>query len=162
VLPDFANSRVLALACLHSYAGAVFSANLNLDAEARNMTATTILLAQRTDEVSPIGGIFWLILAIAFIAGLWATFVKAGKPGWAAIIPIYNVIVLLDVAGRPLWWIFLFLIPIVNIIVAIVVGTDVARNFGKGTGFGIGLAILGFIFYPILGFGDAVYYKIAH
>jgi uncharacterized membrane protein YoaK (UPF0700 family) len=83
--------------------------------------------------------------------------VKAGKPGWAAIIPIYNVIVLLQIAGKPLWWIILLFIPIVNLIMAILIGIAVAKKFGKSGGFGVGLALLGFIFYPILGFGDAQY-----
>ncbi|HRG16690.1 MAG TPA: DUF5684 domain-containing protein, partial [Pseudomonadota bacterium] len=71
--------------------------------------------------------------------------------------PIYNIIVLLQIVGRPVWWIVLMIIPIVSIVVAIIVSIDMAKSFGKGTGFGIGLALLGFIFYPILGFGDAKY-----
>ena len=98
-----------------------------------------------------------IAILVAIIAGFWKVFVKAGKPGWAAIVPIYNVIVLLQVAGKPLWWVILFLIPIVNIIMAIFVGLAVARKVGKGDGIGVGLALLGFIFYPILGFGDAQY-----
>src|SRR5262245_5844608 len=81
-----------------------------------------------------------LVLIVAMIAGLWGVFTKAGKPGWAAIIPIYNAIVLLEIAGKPLWWIILFFIPCVNFIVAILVAMDVAKNFGKGAGFGLGLA----------------------
>jgi hypothetical protein len=98
-----------------------------------------------------------LVIIVAIIAGVWKTFVKAGKPGWAAIIPIYNIIVILQIAGKPLWWIILCLIPLVNIIIGILVSIAVAEKFGKGTGFGVGLALLGFIFYPILGFGDAQY-----
>ena len=100
---------------------------------------------------------FEFAIIVAIIAGFWKVFTKAGKPGWAAIIPIYNIIVLLEIAGKPLWWILLFLIPIVNLIMAILVGIAVARNFGKSDGFGIGLALLSFIFYPILGFGSAQY-----
>lgn len=84
-------------------------------------------------------------------------FTKAGKPGWASIIPIYNLIVLVEIVGRPFWWIVLMLIPCVNVIVAILMSLDMAKSFGKGPGFGIGLALLPMIFYPILGFGDAVY-----
>ncbi len=118
----------------------------------------TFLFAQ--DDLGGGGAIFmiiWLAIVGVVIAGLWQTFTKAGKPGWGAIIPIYNVILLLEIAGRPIWWILLLFIPLVNIVVAIIVGIDVARNFGKGVGFGLGLAFLGFIFYPILGFGDARY-----
>ncbi|MCH2594407.1 MAG: DUF5684 domain-containing protein [Pirellulales bacterium] len=56
-----------------------------------------------------------------------------------------------------MWWIILMLIPLVNLAVGIVVGIDIAKNFGKGVRFGLGFAILGFIFYPILGFGSAQY-----
>ena len=101
--------------------------------------------------------VVWLAFVLVVIAGMWKTFEKAGEPGWAIIIPIYNVIVLLKIAGKPVWWILLMLIPLVNIIVAILVAIAVAENFGKSAGFGIGLAFLGFIFYPILGFGDARY-----
>lgn len=100
-------------------------------------------------------GFIVLAIIIAVIAGIWKVFEKAGKPGWAAIIPIYNLIVLLEIAGKPLWWIILFFIPFVNLIAVILVSLAVARNFGKSDAFGIGLALLGFIFYPILGFGDA-------
>jgi hypothetical protein len=96
-------------------------------------------------------------LAILIIAGVWKTFVKAGHPGWAAIVPIYNMYILLKIAGRPGWWLLLFFIPLVNIIIGIITSIDVAKNFGKGAGFGIGLAFLGFIFFPILGFGSAQY-----
>jgi hypothetical protein len=104
-----------------------------------------------------VGNVIQLVLVIALLAGLWKTFEKAGKPGWAAIVPIYNGIVLLQIAGKPIWWIILMLIPCVNIVIAILVGIEVAKNFGKGTGFGLGLGLLSFIFYPILGFGDARY-----
>ena len=101
--------------------------------------------------------IIFLGIALVVIAGLWKTFTKAGKPGWAAIIPIYNIIVMLQIAGKPVWWIILMIIPLVNLIVAILVSIAIAEKFGKGTGFGLGLAFLGVIFYPILGFGDATY-----
>ncbi len=116
------------------------------------------LLGQRGNGI--VGSFFtiiWLAIVVLAIAGLWQTFVKAGQPGWGAIIPIYNIILLLEIAERPIWWFLLMFIPIVNIVICIVVGIDIARNFGKGPGFGLGLTFLGFIFYPILGFGDARY-----
>jgi hypothetical protein len=82
---------------------------------------------------------------------------EGGGPGWAAIIPIYNLWILIKIAGKPGWWILLFLIPLVNLFALFSISIAVAVNFGKSTGFGIGLALLGFIFYPILGFGDARY-----
>jgi len=104
-----------------------------------------------------VGAIIGLVIAVVMIAAMWKLFTKAGEPGWAAIIPIYNFIVLLKIAGRPLWWIILLLIPFVNIVVFILVCIDIARKFGKGAGYGIGLAILGVIFFPLLAFSDAQY-----
>ncbi len=98
-----------------------------------------------------------LAIAIVVIVSLWKVYTKAGQPGWAAIIPIYNVIVLLQIVGRPLWWIVLFLIPLVNIIFGILVYIDLAKSFGKSAGFAFGLMFLCFIFFPILAFGDARY-----
>lgn len=100
--------------------------------------------------------VYMAILLLAVIS-MWKIFTKAGEPGWAAIVPIYNAIVLLKIAGKPAWWIILMLIPFVNIIILFMVSINLAQNFGKSTGFGIGLALLGFIFGPILAFGDARY-----
>ena len=104
-----------------------------------------------------VGSLIYLILAVLLIASLWKVFTKAGKPGWAAIVPIYNLIVLFQIVGRPWWWLLLMLIPFVNFIIAIIVYIDLAKSFGKGVGFGIGLLFLSFIFLPILAFGDAQY-----
>ena len=93
----------------------------------------------------------------SIIASLWKVFTKAGEPGWAAIIPIYNTIVMLKIVGRPLWWLVLMLIPLVSLVIGIIVCIDLAKSFGKGAGFGIGIILLGFIFVPILAFGDARY-----
>jgi Family of unknown function (DUF5684) len=106
---------------------------------------------------SAIMSLIYLIIAVIVIASLWKVYTKAGKPGWAAIIPIYNLYVLLQIVGRPWWWLLLMLIPVVNFIIAIIVYIDLAKSFGKGVGFGIGLLFLSFIFLPILGFGDAQY-----
>ena len=98
-----------------------------------------------------------LAVLVFFIAAIWRVFSKAGQPGWAALIPIYNLIVLMKIAGRPVWWFLLMFIPIVNIIVGLVLAIDIAKRFGKSTAFGLGLFLFGFVFYPILGFGDAEY-----
>ncbi|MCS7074446.1 MAG: DUF5684 domain-containing protein [Bacteroidia bacterium] len=100
---------------------------------------------------------FYLAIFILSIASLWVIFTKAGKPGWAAIVPIYNFIVLLQIIGKPWWWVLLLLIPIVNIVIAILTNYYLAKVFGKGIGFTIGLVLLGFIFLPILAFGDSKY-----
>ncbi|MBK6727512.1 MAG: signal peptidase I [Xanthomonadales bacterium] len=99
----------------------------------------------------------WLAVIVAILAGFWKVFVKAGQPGWACLVPIYNIVVMLQIVGRPIWWLVLLLIPIVSLVVMIIVSIDMAKSFGKGTGFGVGLALLGPIFYPMLGFGDAKY-----
>jgi uncharacterized membrane protein YhaH (DUF805 family) len=94
---------------------------------------------------------------VVVIASMWRIFTKAGQPGWACLIPIYNVYVLLKIAGKPGWWLLLFLIPIVNLVIGILVALAVAENFGKSGGFVIGMILLPIIFYPILAFGDATY-----
>jgi len=102
-----------------------------------------------------------LILGLAFlcliIAAYWRIYTKAGQPGWAAIVPFYNLFVLFKIVGRPAWWLILLFIPVVQIIIYLVISLDLARSFGKGIGFGLGLFFLGFIFGPILGFGGARY-----
>ena len=97
------------------------------------------------------------LIGLLLIVALWKVFTKAGQPGWASIIPIYNLYVWCKIVGRPWWWILLMLIPFVNFIIAIILCIDMAKSFGKGAGFGIGLALLGIIFLPILGFGSAQY-----
>lgn len=107
-----------------------------------------------------------LVLAVLVIAGMWAAFRKAKQPGWAAIIPIYNTLVMLWVAGKPWWWIlllFLAVIPIVGwvvaLAVAIIVYYNIAKRFGRGVGMTLLLLLLPFIGWPVLGFGSAKYKK---
>jgi hypothetical protein len=102
-------------------------------------------------------GILYLAIVVLSIVGMWKVFAKAGKPGWAAIIPIYNMVVLLEIVNKPLWWIILMFIPFVNLVVGILVSIELAKCFGKDVGFAIGLVLLPFVFYPILGLGDARY-----
>jgi len=107
-----------------------------------------------------LGGVFLIILLIFTVvplAGLWKIFTKAGEPGWAAIVPIYNFIVLLKVTDNPIWYIVGFIIPIVNFIVFIKVSNDLSSVFGKGIGFTLGIIFLPFVFLPLLGFGSARY-----
>lgn len=107
---------------------------------------------------SVVVSLIYLAIIVLMIVSLWKIYVKAGKPGWAAIVPIYNIIVLLEIVGRPIWWIVLLLIPLVNFIIMIIIALDVAVCFGKSKGWGFGLlVILPFIGYPILAFGDATY-----
>ncbi len=117
---------------------------------------------------SPAGGLLMLLIplfilafAILMIVSVWKVFTKAGQPGWAAIVPFYNLYVMLQIAGKPTWWIIGFFIPLVNLVVVFLLFTAIAERFGKGTGFALGLIFLGFIFYPILAFGDAQYQGVA-
>jgi hypothetical protein len=98
-----------------------------------------------------------LLLVVFYIIAYWKLFTKAGEPGWGAIVPIYNIYLLCKIVGRPEWWVILYFIPLVNIVISLIVSMDLAKSFGKTSGFGIGLWLLGFIFVPILGFGSAQY-----
>lgn len=98
-----------------------------------------------------------LVIAVFMVIALWKIYVKAGEPGWACLIPIYNIIVLMKIIGKPAWWIILFFIPIANFVISIIVYLELAKVFGKGAGFGVGMLLLPFVFFPILGFGDATY-----
>jgi hypothetical protein len=98
------------------------------------------------------------IVLLIVIVGCWNVFTKAGQPGWAVLIPIYNAYILLKIAGRPGWWLLLYFLPVVNVIIAIVVSIDIARAFGQGVLFGFLLIFLfGGIGFLILGFGDYRY-----
>ncbi len=106
------------------------------------------------------GGAFflvWLAVVVLVFVSLWKIFEKAGKPGWAGIVPIYNLIVWLEIVGRPIWWIVLMFVPCVGIVVGIILCIDLAKSFGKDAAYGIGLALLGIVFFPMLAFGDARY-----
>jgi Family of unknown function (DUF5684) len=100
-------------------------------------------------------GLVWLVLVVI---GFWKVFAKAGQPGWAAIIPIYNVLVMLRVVGRPWWWVLLWLfVPIVGWVVYIILMLNLAKSFGRGVGFGILLFLFPAIWGLILGFGSSQY-----
>ena len=111
--------------------------------------------------IAAMSGMFMLVMlaiVVVFIIGMWKVFAKAGQPGWASIIPIYNIYVLCKIAGRPGWWVLLFLIPLVNLIVSIVLAIDVAKSFGQSALFGVLLLfLLSGIGYLILGFGNYRY-----
>ena len=105
------------------------------------------------------GGFMFVYFAILIlmVITMWKIFSKAGEPGWAAIIPIYNVYVLLKIAGKPGWWLLLFFIPVVSLVIAIIVLLGLSERFGKGGGFAAGLILLPIVFFPILAFGSATY-----
>jgi hypothetical protein len=131
------------------------------------MSMVPALLLQ--DDLSPavgggilaLGGAFFLVMmaiALVLIIGMWKVFTKAGQPGWAILIPIYNTIILLKIAGRPVWWFLLLCIPLVNIVILLLVSIDIAKSFGQSAVFGVVLLfLLGGIGYLVLGFGSAQY-----
>jgi hypothetical protein len=104
-----------------------------------------------------IGLIVYVALTVFLVVTMWKVFEKAGQPGWACLVPFYNTCVWLKIAGKPMWWFFLLLIPVVNFIIAILAVIGLANKFGKGGGYAVGLIFLPIIFYPMLAFGDAEY-----
>lgn len=120
---------------------------------------------QEQQQAAQPSGAFLAVMAVVYlavfavsIATMWKIFTKAGQPGWASIVPFYNIYILLNIVGRPIWWMaMLLLCPPAAIIAAIILCIDLAKSFGKDTGFGIGLALLGIVFGPMLAFGDAQY-----
>lgn len=120
---------------------------------------------QYSTEVSG-GGLFagglmivvYLAIIVAAIVGMWKMFEKAEEEGWKSLIPLYNTYTLFRIAGRNGWGFLLLLVPFVNVVVLLMVSIDLAKHFGKSTGFGVvGLWIFNVIGYMILGFGDAKY-----
>ncbi len=102
-------------------------------------------------------GILWLALVIPTIVGLWKVFEKAGKPGWGAVVPFYNYWLIIEIVGRPEWWLVLLFVPYASLVVLVILMIDLAKSFGRTTGFGVGLALLSPVFMPLLGFGSDTY-----
>ena len=98
-----------------------------------------------------------LVFLVPMLMGMWKTFAKAGQPGWAAFVPIYNIIVMMNIIGQPASRVIFHLIPFVQIYFAIVDTLALVRCFGKDVGFLLGLMFLPVVFWPILGFGSAQY-----
>ena len=110
-----------------------------------------------TPAINPVYVIFWIIYAVVMIVSNWKIFVKAGKPGWAILVPIYNIIVMLDIVQKPIWWIFLLLIPFVNIVIVILILYNFVLKFGK-PGWHVILALLfGWAYFPYIAFSSASY-----
>lgn len=100
---------------------------------------------------------FAVAFFVVFIIGVWKTLEKAGQPGWGGLIPIYNLYLLTQVAQKPGWWVIMFFIPIANIVFSILLYNEIAKRFGQGVGFAIGLILLPAIFFMLLGFGNYTY-----
>ncbi len=107
--------------------------------------------------VTAVYAIIVLVISVLTIIAMWKIFVKAGKPGWASIVPFYSQYCLFEIAWGNGWLFLLMLIPCVNVVVSFIVYIKLAKAFGQGTGFGIGLIFLNPIFLLILGFGKAEY-----
>jgi len=105
-----------------------------------------------------VGLVVYMVVIIVCIAVMWKLYRKANKPGWAAIVPVYNYVVLLEIVGRPIWWILLTFVPIVNIYIAFVIALDLAKSFGKSTGFGVANFLVPFVTYPILALSKGSHY----
>jgi hypothetical protein len=112
-----------------------------------------------SDLIIPVMILMLIAIILFEIIAVWKVYAKAGRGGWESLIPIWCAYVFLKIAGKPGWWLILFLIPLVNIVIGFMATISLAKAFGKGTGFGVGLVLLSFVFYPILGFGDAKYVK---
>ena len=106
---------------------------------------------------SLIGSLLALLFSLCLVVAGWKTYAKTGRPGWASIVPVYNAYTLLQIVGRPAWWLVLLLIPGVNVVVAVILSIDLAKCFGKSTSYGLGLAFLSAPFTLHLGFGEAQY-----
>lgn len=99
-----------------------------------------------------------LVIALINIVALWRIFKKAGRPGWAAIIPVYSSWVLFEIVGYPGWWALLSLVPVVNIfpfVMSLIAYFKLAKLFGKSDGFAVMNVVFGFITLPILAFGKS-------
>jgi len=123
------------------------------------MTHLNLLAQQQPEAGIPIVAVvIYLALIVVIVAGFWKVFEKAGEPGWAAIVPIYNVYVLTKISGLPILWFILCFVPCVSIIPAFYIPIKLGEKFGKDAGYSILLlALFPFVGYPLLGFGDAKY-----
>ncbi len=124
-----------------------------------NYGGTSYTDASVTSIFAIFGTLMWImaIVSILMIVCMWVIFRKAGKKGWEAIIPVYNIIVLLEITRLPIWYIVLYLIPFANIYAMFKVNIELAHRFGKSTGFGVASVFFSIICMPILAFGKAQY-----
>lgn len=99
-----------------------------------------------------------LAISVLSIVAMWKIFSKAGEAGWKALIPFYNIVVFLNIIGRPVWWILLLFIPVVNIVVSIITALDLAKSFGRSEVFAIfGLLLFSPIGHLIIAFSRDTY-----
>ena len=101
--------------------------------------------------------VYLVVVTLLFIVPIWKLYEKAGQPGWAVLVPFYNIIIWLRIIGKPWWWLLLMMIPYVGIIWSIWSINLLVKRFGKSEGYTVGVIFLGFIFLPMLGYGSSKY-----
>jgi hypothetical protein len=114
---------------------------------------------QAFQQYSSTGSWVSLVVGLLVVVALWRIYSKAGEPGWASIIPIYNVYVLVRICGRPAWWTLMVFIPLVNIVFYVILTHDLSKAFGHGLPFTLGLILLPVFFHLVLGFGGSRYVR---
>ncbi len=102
-------------------------------------------------------GIIYLGIIVLLIVSKWKLYEKANQPGWAVFIPVYTTLVMLQIVGKPWWWIFLLMLPFANIVFLVWMTNMLSKSFGKDEAFTAGLVLLPYVFYPILAFSDTKY-----
>jgi len=106
---------------------------------------------------SPVLIVLWVIVAVVLVIANWKIFTKAGKPGWAILVPVYNIVVMIQIIDKPMWWIVMLFIPIANIVFMIKILYNLVLKFGQ-PGWHVVLALfVGVIYYPYLAFSKASY-----
>lgn len=117
-----------------------------------------------SSDLGAVAVVIWLIVILVMLAvgifmaiAMWRIFTKAGKPGWASLVPIYNMVVMMQIVGRPEWQVVLMFLPFAHIYISIVLPLDLAKSFGKTAGFGVLMLFFPAIMYPILAFGSSRY-----
>ena len=134
-----------------------FSPAINTAATLCQVNGEAVTCPQFLNIFGPATLLAIAVIVVIMIAAVWKIFTKAHQPGWAAIVPVYNMVVMLQIIKKPIWWVILAFIPIVSLVIGFIVLYDLTKVFGKGLGFMFGLIFLPFIFYPVLGFGKAQY-----
>ena len=124
---------------------------------AQSMSTSSAVADDALSTIATITMVVCFGVAVLMFAGYWRMLSKAGRPGWAAIVPYYGTVKLLEISGRSGWWVLVMMVPLLGLFPAIRLPFELAQVFGRGIGFGFGLLFLSFIFAPFLGFGDAEY-----
>ena len=122
--------------------------------------------ASSPEEAATVSLVIFLVMFIIYIpiivlmvVSIWKIYTKAGKPGWASLVPIYSDITMMEVIGRPGWWFLVYMVPVLGLYLAIVDKITLAKCFGKSSGFAVGLILLPILFYPMLAFSKTAQYQ---